>query len=49
MHPTILITIDERIIRDDLSALEVKIKSHFPGAQRHQGPPHVFLVLLLAK
>src|SRR6266478_7893554 len=48
-HAAVLITVDERIIRYDLSALEVKIKSHFPGAQLHQGLPHVLLVLLLAK
>src|SRR5882672_4717326 len=48
-HATVLIAVDERIICYDLSALEVKIKSHFPGAQRHQVLPDVFVVLLLAK
>src|SRR5260370_26051862 len=45
----IFITIDERVVSDNLSTLEVKFKSHLPRAQRNQGIAPVLLVPLLAK
>src|SRR5271157_97432 len=45
----IFITIDKRVVRYDLSALKVKLKSHLTGAHRHKSFAHILLVLLLAK
>jgi len=49
VHTAIFIAIDERIVRYDLSALEVEFKSHLTGAHRHESFAHHLLVLLLAK
>src|SRR5713101_2519023 len=48
-HPTVFIAIDERVVGNDLGALEVKFETHLTGAQRNQGLTHVLLVPLLAK
>src|SRR5713226_3331457 len=48
-RPAVFIAINERVVGDNLGAVEVKFETHFTGAQRHQGLTHVLLVLLLAK
>src|SRR5690348_949458 len=45
----IFITVDERVVSDNLSSLEVKFKSHFSRPKRNQGLAHILLVPLLAK
>src|SRR6266404_6088031 len=48
-HPAVFIAIDERVVGNDLGALEVKFETHLTSAQRNQGLTHVLLIPMLAK
>src|SRR6266404_206207 len=48
-HPAVFIAIDERIVSDDLGALEVKLETHLTGAQRKHGLTDVLLARPLAE
>jgi hypothetical protein len=48
-RPTVLVAIDEGVIGDDLSALEVKFKPHLASTHFDKGISHTLMVLLLTK